>query len=65
MKLKVLFVGFEILLNQLEQFQTKKSLSKKVYYDNPFQAVERDFAFIVDKNIKSSQITDIIKKAEK
>jgi len=57
--------GFEILLNQLQQFQTMKHLSKKSYHDNPYQAVERDFAFIVDKNIKSSQITDIVKKTEK
>jgi len=57
--------GFEIFLDQFEQFQTKNSLSKKAYYDNPYQAIERDFAFIVDRNIKSSQITDIVKKTEK
>ena len=64
-EIKTHVCGFEIFLDQLGQFQTKNFLTKKAFYNNPYQAVERDFAFIIDKNIKSSQITDVIKKTEK
>ena len=36
-----------------------------MYDNNPYQSVERDFSFIINKNINSSDITDIIRRTEK
>ena len=38
---------------------------KNSFDNNPYQAVERDFAFIFDSHVKSYEILNSIKKAEK
>ena len=43
----------------------KKSSTKKAYDNNPFQLVERDFAFLFLKNIKGIDIINKIKKIDK
>ena len=62
-KLKVF--GFEIFLDLLDQFQGKKSSTKKAYDNNSLQLVERDFAFLFPKNIKGIDIINKIKKIDK
>ncbi|MBI28504.1 MAG: Phenylalanine--tRNA ligase beta subunit [Alphaproteobacteria bacterium MarineAlpha5_Bin11] len=57
--------GFEIFLNNLDKFISKRMSVKKAFKENPFQPIERDFAFIVDKGINSNKITDAIKKTHK
>ena len=57
--------GFEIFLDQLAQFQSKKISTKKVYAVNLFQAVERDFSFLFPKKIKAGEIINKIKKIDK
>ena len=64
-EIKTNVCAFEIFLEDLWKFQSKKSSSKVLYDNNPYQSVERDFSFIINKNIKSSDITDIIRKTEK
>ena len=57
--------GFEIFIDKLEQFQIKKTSTKKAYDNNPYQVVERDFAFLFPKNIKAIDLINNIKKIDK
>ena len=57
--------GFEIFLDQISQFQIKKISTKNAYESNTLQAVERDFAFLFPKNIRSVEIINKIKKIDK
>ena len=57
--------GFEIFLDELNQFQVKKSSTKKAYDNNSLQLVERDFAFLFPKNIKGIDVINKIKKIDK
>ena len=49
----------------MEQFQIKKTSTKKAYDNNPYQVVERDFAFLFPKNIKAIDLINNIKKIDK
>ena len=62
---KAVVCGFEIFIDKLEQFQIKKISTKKAYDSNPYQAVERDFAFLFPKNIKAIDLINNIKKIDK
>ena len=63
--IKISVYGFEIFLENLNQFQIKKTSTKKSYDNNPLQVVERDFAFLFPTNIKGNDIIDKIKKIDK
>ncbi len=65
LEIKTNVSGFEIFLDQLGQFQSKKTSTKNVYDNNTLQAVERDFAFLFPKNIKAGEIINKIKKIDK
>src|SRR6056300_1488540 len=58
-------MGFEIFLDNLKV--TKKSLNdqKPKYETSDFQKSERDFAFIVDKNIEAQEILEVINNIDK
>jgi len=58
-------MGFEIFLDNLKV--TKKSLKeqKPKYETSDFQKSERDFAFIVDKNIEAQEILEVINNIDK
>ncbi len=57
--------GFEIFLDNIVQFQTKKTSTRKAYNNNPLQLVERDFAFILPQNILAIDIVNSVKKIDK
>jgi len=63
--IKTSVFGFEIFIDQLDQFQVKKNSTKKAYDNNPFQLVERDFAFLFPKDIQAIDIINKIKKIDK
>ena len=63
--IKTAVSGFEIFLDELNQFQVKKSSTKKAYDNNSLQLVERDFAFLFPKNIKGIDVINKIKKIDK
>ena len=58
-------VAFEIFTETLAQFQNKKTSTISAFYNNPFQMVERDFAFLLPKSIKANDIVNKIKKIDK
>ena len=55
--------GFEIYLEGFKE-PKKKQKDKNAFAVSKYQSVERDFAFVVDKNIKASEIISIIKNCE-
>ena len=57
--------AFEVFLDKLSVYRKKTNSIKSSFKSNPYQAVERDFAFILNNNIQSSEIINSIKKAEK
>ena len=63
--IKLNVCGFEIFLESLDQFQLKKPSTKKSYDNNPFQLVERDFAFIFPKKINAIDVINYVKKVDK
>ena len=44
------------------QFQENKSFSKVGFINNPYQMVERDFAFLFPKEVKAGEIIKKVKK---
>ena len=57
--------GFEIYLENISQFQENKSSSKGGFTNNPYQMVERDFAFLFPKEVKAVEIIKKVKKIDK
>jgi phenylalanyl-tRNA synthetase beta chain len=58
-------VAFEIFTEPLAQFQSKKTSTISAFDNNPFQKVERDFAFLFPKPVKAIEIINKIKKIDK
>ena len=56
--------GFEIFLDNLVQFkQNNKKINKSLVLSD-FQKSERDFAFLISKNINAQQLVDAIKNTD-
>ncbi len=58
-------VAFEIFTNTLSQFLVKKTSTISAYENNPYQMVERDFAFLFPNSVKANDIINKIKKIDK
>jgi len=61
----IAIVAFEIFTDTLAQFQNKKTSTISAFDNNPFQMVERDFAFLFPKSIRANEIINKIKKINK
>lgn len=57
--------GFEIFLDNISQFQEFRSTSRGGFVNNPYQMVERDFAFLFPKEIEANEIIKKVKKIDK
>jgi phenylalanyl-tRNA synthetase beta chain len=53
-------VAFEVILERIPEPKAKATRAKPVLELSPFQPVERDFAFVVERNVKS---TDVVRAA--
>ncbi len=65
MDINIKVYGFEIFLDNIFQFQESKPSSRGGFSNNPYQMVERDFAFLFPKEIKANEIIKIVKKIDK
>ncbi len=65
MNINIKVYGFEIFLDNISQFQLNKSSSRGAFFNNPYQMVERDFAFLLPKEIKANEIIKKVKKIDK
>ena len=52
--------GFEIFLKNIPEPQKKHRLAKRNYSVSEFQKSERDFAFVVDKQINAQNLIEVI-----
>ncbi len=57
--------GFEIFLDNLVQFKQNIKKINKILVLSDFQKSDRDFAFLISKNINAQQLVDAIKKTDK
>ena len=65
MDINIKVYGFEIYLENISQFQENKSFSRGAFSNNPYQMVERDFAFLFPKEIEANEIIKKVKKIDK
>ena len=54
-------VGFEVTLEKIPEPKVKETKAKTMLDLSPFQPVERDFAFVVERNVKA---VDIVRAAQ-
>ncbi|MDB5736044.1 MAG: pheT [Alphaproteobacteria bacterium] len=64
--IKVPVAGFEIFLDAIPDAKTKgNSKAKPLFQPSPFQAIERDFAFVVDAKLAAGEIVKAVKQADR
>jgi phenylalanyl-tRNA synthetase beta chain len=64
--IKVPVAGFEIFLDAIPDAKTKgTSKATPLFAPSPFQAIERDFAFVVDAKIAANEIVKAVKLADR
>ena len=62
--LKLPVTGFEIFLDALPEPKSKGK-AKPLFSPSPFQAIERDFAFVVDAGLAAGEIVKAVKAADR
>jgi phenylalanyl-tRNA synthetase beta chain len=64
--LKMPVAGFEIFLDAIPGAKTNgNSKAKPLFQPSPFQAIERDFAFVVDATVPAGDIVKAVKTADR
>jgi phenylalanyl-tRNA synthetase beta chain len=63
--IKTTIVAFEVFIENAPQPQAKKGFARKKFEVSNFQAVERDFAFILDEKTPAENIIIAARKADK
>jgi len=58
-------VGFEVILEAIPEPKAKATRAKSALELSPFQPVERDFAFIVDGNVKAADLVRAAQSADR
>ena len=64
-KIKIHEPRYDIWKFSFQIFQENKSYSKGGFANNPYQMVERDFAFLFPKEVKAGEIIKKVKKIDK
>jgi phenylalanyl-tRNA synthetase beta chain len=62
--LKVPAAGFEIFLDAIPDAKSKGK-AKPLFQPSPFQAIERDFAFVVDTGVAAGDLVKAVKLADR
>lgn len=57
--------GFEIFLDAIPDAKSKGGKAKPLFAPSPFQAIERDFAFVVDSKLAAGEIVKAVKTADR
>jgi phenylalanyl-tRNA synthetase beta chain len=58
-------VGFEVILEKISEPKAKATRAKPMLDLSPFQPVERDFAFVVERSVKSADIVRAAQSVDK
>ena len=64
LELKVPAAGFEIFLDAIPEAKARGK-AKPLFSPSPFQAIERDFAFVVDAKVPAGEIVKAVKLADR
>ena len=56
-------VGFELFLDAIPQAKSKKP--RPLFQPSPYQAIERDFAFVVDAKLPANEMVKAVKLADR
>src|SRR5882757_2118561 len=62
--LKVAAAGFEIFLDAIPDAKSKGK-AKPLFAPSPYQAIERDFAFVVDAKVAAADVVKAVKLADR
>ena len=57
-------VAMEILLDQLPAAKTKKATTRPAFKTSIYQKIERDFAFLLPKDVPAGDLTKLIQKTD-
>src|SRR5262249_61392200 len=58
-------VAFEVILERIPEPKAKPTRAKPVLELSPFQPVQRDFAFVVDRAVKAAEILRAAQSADR
>jgi phenylalanyl-tRNA synthetase beta chain len=58
-------VGFEVILERIPEPKARATRTKAVLEHSPFQPVERDFAFVVEANVKAADLVRAAASADR
>ena len=58
-------VGFEVILERIPEPKPKATRAKPALELSPLQPVERDFAFVVERNVKAADIVRAAQSADR
>jgi phenylalanyl-tRNA synthetase beta chain len=58
-------VGFEVILERIPEPKARATRAKPALELSPFQPVERDFAFVVERNVKAADIVRAAQSADR
>ena len=58
-------VAFEVILERIPEPRTRGTRAKPVLELSPFQPVQRDFAFVVDREVKAADIVRAAQSADR
>ncbi|HXX04094.1 MAG TPA: phenylalanine--tRNA ligase subunit beta [Xanthobacteraceae bacterium] len=58
-------VAFEVILERIPEAKAKATRARPMLELSPFQPVERDFAFVVDRNVKAADIVRTAQTADR
>jgi phenylalanyl-tRNA synthetase beta chain len=58
-------VGFEVILERVPEPKAKPTRAKAALELSPFQPVERDFAFVVERNVKAADVVRAAQSADR
>jgi phenylalanyl-tRNA synthetase beta chain len=58
-------VAFEVILERIPEPKTKATRAKPMLELSPFQPVERDFAFVVERNVKAADMVRAAASADR
>ncbi|MBV9904938.1 MAG: phenylalanine--tRNA ligase subunit beta, partial [Alphaproteobacteria bacterium] len=57
--------AFEVILDAIPETKAKASKARSVFTPSPYQAIERDFAFVVESKVTADEVLRAVKGADR
>jgi phenylalanyl-tRNA synthetase beta chain len=65
LQIEPMLVAFEVVLEKIPEPKAKHTRAKGALELSPFQPLERDFAFVVDRNVRAGDIVRAVQGADR